>query len=484
MTSTPRLALTALASPSRDVPAGAGPCAPRRALLLAAAGSLAAGCSSTPPSGPSATPASAAPLPPEAYSYANRGWALNAVGGRGGRLIRVTTLAADGPGSLRAAVEASGPRIVVFEVGGTIDLGGRNLVIKEPQLTIAGQTAPSPGISVIKAEITISTHDVVIQHLRIRPGEYGRAKRSGGDMDGITTLSGARDLIVDHCSLSWATDENLSASGPRFNGATPDDWRRATAHRITYSNNLVYEGLSHSVHEKGEHSKGTLIHDNATGVLIYRNVYVSNRERNPLFKGGARGAIINNLVFNPGTLAMHYNLWAREWEGQPYQTGRLAVIGNVLRHGPDTATGTGLFTMRGHGDLELHAADNLAFDRAGATAPLFVDRRETQPQPPRVLALPQPDLPPGLALVAAAAVEQQLPRTAGARPWDRDAIDTRLLRELAAGRGRIIDSEAQVGGYAVQVATRRAFDPAQWHLDDMSPRAGWSSITALTQPQA
>jgi len=423
------------------------------------------------------------PDAPNPYTVDARGWATATVGGRGGRILKVTNLNASGPGSYRAAIEAEGPRIVVFEVGGTIDMGGQQLKIANPYLTIAGQTAPSPGITVIKAETVITTHDVVIQHLRFRPGEFGRPKKGGGDQDGISTVGGAFNVIVDHCSLSWATDENLSASGPRFSGATPDEWRRNTSHQITYSHNLVYEGLSNSVHDKGEHSKGSLIHDNASGILLLRNVYASNRERNALFKGGARGAMVNNLIFNPGRVAVHYNLWAQEWGKQPYQTGRLTLVGNVLKHGPDTAPGTALFTLRGHGDVELHLADNQAFDREDKALPLTADAAANAERRARIVPLAEADLPADLKPWPAARVARELPAVSGARPWDRDEIDARLLRELAAGRGRLIDSELEAGGYARQAPTFRTFDAQEWNLDDMSPKAGWGAIGRLTQPR-
>ena len=119
------------------------------------------------------------------------------------------------------------------------------------------------------------------------------------------------------------------------------------------------------MHEKGEHSKGSLIHDNTSGVLLYGNVYISNRERNALFKGGARGAMVNNLIFNPGRFAVHYNLWPKEWEGKAWQTGRLSLVGNQLRHGPSTEADTAFFTQRAAGHLELYMADNVATDRSG-----------------------------------------------------------------------------------------------------------------------
>ena len=403
-----------------------------------------------------------------------RGWTAT-VGGQGGAILRVTTLAASGPGSLKAAIETPGPRTVVFEVGGVIDMAGGTLDIKHPHLTIAGQTAPRPGITVIKAETLVRTHDVIIQHLRFRPGEFGRPKKGGGDQDGLSTVGGARDVIVDHCSFSWATDENLSASGPRFTGETPEDWRRGTSHRITYSHNLLYEGLSNSVHEKGEHSKGSLIHDNTSGVLLYGNVYASNRERNALFKGGAQGAMVNNLVFNPGRRAVHYNLWPQEWAGKPWQAGRLSLVGNRVLHGPDTEPGTAFFTLRGAGDLHLHLHDNLATDRAGQPVAAVDDQSQGQA---RLLPLAQAELPLPLRIRPAARLAQELPVAVGARPWDRDALDARLLADLAAGRGRIIDSETEnaLGYPPVREPTRRAFDPEAWNLDDMSPKSGWASL--------
>ena len=171
---------------------------------------------------PRAQPQPAAATPALAFPGA-QGWARDTVGGRGGRIIRVTTLAESGPGSLREAVEATGPRIIVFEVGGVIDLGRHTLVIREPFVTIAGQTAPSPGITLIRGGIDIWGHDVILQHIRVRPGEAEQPRRSGWEEDSVSTQGAAWNVIVDHCTLTWATDENLSASGPRFTGSTPMD---------------------------------------------------------------------------------------------------------------------------------------------------------------------------------------------------------------------------------------------------------------------
>lgn len=364
----------------------------------------------------------------------------------------------------------------MFEVGGVIDMGGQTITIKTPHLTIAGQTAPAPGITVIKAETNIDTHDVIIQHMVFRPGEFGRAKRSGHDQDGISTRGAAHHVIVDHCSLSWATDENLSVGGPRFEGAGPDDWRRNTSHAVTYSYNLIYEGLANSVHQKGEHSKGSLVHDNATEILLYGNVYASNRERNALFKGGVQAAMVNNLIFNPGQKAVHYNLVAHEWIGHDYLTGKVTLVGNVVRHGPDTKANAPLFALGGHGDVELYLKDNIAVNDVGqavAHTGVYTASRA------RIVPVETPYLPADIKAYPAQELERALPLVAGARPWARDPIDFKLLSDVAEGRGLIIDSEVDNAmGYPRYPPTSRPFMDADWNLDDMSPKAGWASLTA------
>ncbi len=395
-----------------------------------------------------------------------QGWAAHATGGRGGRIIRVTTLAADGPGSFVAAVEAKGPRIVVFEVGGVIDLGVKTIRIRENDLTIAGQTAPSPGITFIRGGFDISASNVIVQHIRVRPGDAGQPKMSGNDFDAISTV-GAHDVIIDHCSLTWATDENLSASGTRFAGDTPEQWRKGTSHRITFSNNLIAEGLAHANHIKGEHSKGSLIHDNARDILIVGNLYAQNYERNPFFKGGTQGWVVNNLIYNPGQRAVMYNLIAAEWDGHPYQDGRMAVVGNVMRAGPDTPQQSAFFMFGGSGNLDLYLHDNIAVDRIGNPLPQM-GRYTTAAVRPRMLKEPPP-LPFGVKILPATEVQDAVIANVGARPWDRDDIDRRILENTIEGRGHIIDSQDEVRGYPKYAETRQPFVQADWNLDMMEP---------------
>ena len=393
------------------------------------------------------------------------GWAADTAGGRGGKIVRVTTLAASGPGSLLEAIETDGARIVVFEVGGVIDLGKQEVKITKPFLTIAGQTAPSPGITLIKTGLDVNTHDVIIQHIRVRAGTAGDKVR-GWAPDGLSTLN-AYNLIVDHCTFTWGIDENLSASGPRFTGNTPDEWRNAVSHRITYSNNIIAEGLAHATHPKFEHSKGSLIHDNISDILIVGNLYAHNFERNPLFKGGVRGMVINNLIYNPGQRAVHYNLIPEEWYGREYQLGRITLIGNVMRGGPDTRPNLPLFMLGGSGDIEMYEEDNIAVDWTGNALPK-IGRYTTSAA--RVIPIEKPTLPTGVAPLPSVAVEESVIKNAGARPWDRDPIDSRIVADTVEGRGEIIDSEEEVGGYPNYKETRQAFNEKDWDLATMTPK--------------
>ena len=133
------------------------------------------------------------------------------LGGRGGAVLRVTSLADSGPGSLRAAVEARGPRTILFDIAGTIRLAS-DLVVREPRITIAGQSAPGGGIALADGTLIIRADDVVIRHLRVRRGD-----RAPGEGDSIWIERGRR-IILDHVSASWSIDETLSASSRYPNG--------------------------------------------------------------------------------------------------------------------------------------------------------------------------------------------------------------------------------------------------------------------------
>lgn len=391
-------------------------------------------------------------------------------GGTGGRIIRVTTLAKEGPGSLRDAINAKGPRTIVFEVGGVIDLGRATLTISEPFVTIAGQTAPSPGVTIIRGGIDLKAHDVIISHLRVMTGRDGQPPFSGWEADAFSSVA-AHNVIIEHNSFLWGLDENMSASGPRFTGDTVEEWRKGTSRNIVFRENLAAEGLAYASHPKGEHSKGSLIHDNATGIVFYRNVWAHNVERSPLLKGGVQAMMVNNLIYNPQHRAVHYNLMNLEWAGHDYVTGELTAVGNVMRGGNDTDEGLPFLMLGGDGDLAYYGRDNRAVDRHGKPLPEFGRYGETQARLIRAKK-PLADLG-GLSILPSEQVETSLLASVGARPWDRAPDDIRVLFFVAEGRGDIIDDEKEVGhGYPEVTPSRAPFVEADWDLDTMTPKSG------------
>ncbi|MCY1720608.1 hypothetical protein OU798_09660 [Prolixibacteraceae bacterium Z1-6] len=381
------------------------------------------------------------------------GFGFNTRGGAGGEIVKVTNLNKSGEGSLAAALEKEGPRIVVFEVAGIIDLEKSVLQIQNPNITIAGQTAPHPGITIIKGGISIRTHEVIIQHIRVRPGEAGQKKNSGWEIDGIATTQGAFNVIIDHCSVTWATDENISPSGPRFEGENIEEWRKNTSHKILISNCIIAEGLSKSTHSKGEHSKGSLVHDNTTEIAIVGNLYASNMRRNPFFKGGSQGIVVNNYIFNPGGAIIHYNLSPQEWKGHEWVTGKMSVVGNVIEPGKDSRKG--ISTGHFRGPVEVFWQDNTVLS---GTNKLSGDH---------TLMEQKPVWPIGFSVQSSESVKDLVTKNAGARPWSRDEIDSRIIEQVKNGSNRIINSENEVGGYPTIQAVFKTFNPDEWDLEKM-----------------
>src|SRR5688572_9020100 len=181
------------------------------------------------------------------------GFGMETKAGRGGKVYKVTNVNASGSGSLKACIDASGPRTCVFEVSGSIRITS-DLIIRNGNLHIAGQTAPSPGIMIRGAAIKITASDVVIQHLRVRAGDDlngpDLTNRDALKIEGIAAKP-VKNVVIDHCSFSWATDEIASAWGPH------DD--------ITFSNNIFSEPLHDSGHQAYSGS-GTMKH--GYGVLF------------------------------------------------------------------------------------------------------------------------------------------------------------------------------------------------------------------------
>ncbi len=356
-------------------------------------------------------------------------------GGRGGRVFEVTTLDDRGPGSLRAAVEAGGPRIVVFRVGGTLRLNS-SLRVQNPFITVAGQTAPGGGITLSNAAgsgrtpLIVQTHDVVVRGLRSRPGP---SRFEAGTLDALTIGNkqpgSVHDVLIDHVSLTWATDE---VSNIYYD-----------ARGVTIAWSIIAEGLEKSTHpEEGEerHSMGLLIgSEGATDISVHHTLFAHNRHRNPKTKIAGLLDVVNNVVYNSG--------FGSGWNSPTYLhggRGRLLAnyVGNTFKPGPDTAGADWFIGTRE--DVELFAAGNAVpkevvhiTDGRGR----LVNGRHPAAG---VTTLTAGD---AYARVLGEAGASFAVDCEGNLHPRRDAVDERIVSDVRHGTGRIIDDPSQVGGW-------------------------------------
>ena len=365
------------------------------------------------------------------------GFGAYATGGRGGEALFVTNLNDSGPGSLREACEAEGPRMVLFRTAGIIELQS-NISIKNPYITIAGQTAPGEGICIKNYGLSINTHDAVVRYLRVRPGDV-----SGGQVDAIS-IGDSQRVIIDHCSCSWAVDEVLTVTNDSKD--------------VTLQWCIIAEGLHDSVHPKGPHSMGSLIRAEDGGYTIHHCIYAHNNSRNPRpgdNYGKGPGVLLdfrNNVIYNWGA-ACGYSVEERF---------RMNYVGNYLCPGPSTSESSQRTAFNiGGPDNHVYAAGNeLAGFPEAATDnwQIFKFPPEfTEEQTQKVKAIQPFGTAPVKTQNAQEAYQLVLDR-AGATLPNRDPADTRLLEEIRAKTGHILNSQSEAGGWPTYATTDPPID--------------------------
>jgi hypothetical protein len=266
-----------------------------------------------------------------------------------------------------------------------------------------------------------------VQHLHVRPGDAGQAKQSGWEPDGMSTYGGPEDVWFDHCSCTWALDENLTATTYRAPTAEP-------AHRLHLRDCLIAEGLNNASHHKGPHSKGTLIDAGTQQVAVVRCLYVSNVERNPVIHAGCSAVVVNCVMANPGERANHAHANAGGTnDGLP--KALISIVDNEGMIAETTKKLAALF----EGEADGYFKDNECFDWRGQPRPELRVPFETAKEPPL--------WPEGLQTLSPAGALWHVARFVGARPAERDAIDQRIVNGALTGTARIIDSQEEVGGY-------------------------------------
>lgn len=351
-----------------------------------------------------------------------------AVGGRGGAVLRVTNLNDSGPGSLRAAVEAEGPRTVVFDIGGTIRLE-TPLRIRRGRITIAGQTAPGGGITLRDHALVISADDVIVRHIRSRLGDESRI-----ESDAISLERGRR-IILDHISASWSVDETLSA-GSRY------DPPERGLYDVTVQWSVIAESLNHSGHAKGDHGYGSLVRGgHGAQFTFHHNLWAMHRARMPrpgnynppsVDPLGPRFEFRSNVFYDWGGSHAGYN-------ADTESLAAYAFIGNAYIPGPDSQ---GRWAFEESNPLARAWFEGNSMDGTVPADPWTLVKDSDRPDY-RLTA--RPDWADAATETADAATESVLSGAGAGRL--RDAVDARVIAGVRDRSGRIIDSQTQVGGW-------------------------------------
>ena len=376
-------------------------------------------------------------------------------GGRGGKVIHVTNLNDKGTGSLRAAIEEKGARTIVFDVAGIIELQSA-LKIQNGDVTIAGQTAPGDGICLKNYNLRIHASNVIVRFIRCRMGD--EKKTEDDAMNLYTGDNDLHDVIIDHCSLSWSTDECGT-----FYGMT----------NFTLQWCVLSESLLNSVHGKGKHGYGGIW--GGTNATYHHNLLAHHYSRNPrldhdyvsTLKGPV--SLLNNVIYNWGDNSTYGG------ESKPGSEFKMYnILNNYYKPGPATPSGKGRFldpttnckncdsahpdqVVPGHfymtGNVmqnnDDYTADNWSGKATTASASLIATIKANTP-------FTYADKASWLSLESADNAFTSVLSYAGAS-LKRDAVDARVVKETREGtftyKGSnggdkgLIDSQGDVGGW-------------------------------------
>lgn len=400
------------------------------------------------------------------------GFGRNATGGRGGKVMFVTNLNDSGEGSLRAAVQASGARYVLFKVSGTIALNS-NLNINNGDITIAGQTAPGDGICLKNYPVNINADNVIIRFVRFRMGD--EAKQEGDAIGGRFH----KNIIIDHCSMSWSTDECVSLYA---NENTTVQWC------------IVSESLRNSVHDKGAHGYGGIW--GGKNASFHHNLLAHHDSRNPRLGEEAGKAFAltdlvdlrNNVIYNWGNNstyggeAMNVNIVNCYYKPGPatVKRERIASIDKNKIAGTEVYDLWGKFCVNGNfveGSTRA-TQDNWTYGVLNQFHSSYGTVSEADKTALR-LSEPLPTNNNVTTHTAQVAYEKVL--TYAGASLKRDGIDERIIDNVRKGSfsfpgsngstNGIIDTQADVGGWpelkstAAPVSTSGDGIPDDWKAD-------------------
>ena len=380
------------------------------------------------------------------------GEAKYTVGGRGGKVLFVTNLNAKGEGSLREACEANSPRTIIFRIGGTIDLKGKNIIIKNDNLTIAGQTAPGDGIQIKNGGLSIQANEVIIRYLRIRPGP-SLAMGDALDIKSPSRHKRKKNIIIDHVSAFWGVDETLN--GGSFSNNVTVQWSIIAEglHCSNYTNQGKGESWKPCKKTKEKiiwaHSRGSMITSDSRNISFHHNLLYRNYKRNPLIQS-SDADVVNNVIIN-----YQYQTFI-----QPFQAKVQAnFIGNYFRSYIHKRPPIRVFNYnKGYdGNSSIYYKDNYdATFRPTSNQP-ETDIRVIHPHKSKSKSNPDGDVQDKATPHLFESIKRQPVHTAynlvlnsvGANYPKRDSTDQRVIDFIRAGKApkTFINNPKEVGGW-------------------------------------